>query len=712
MYEAYDTFSNTNVVLKETIGKLGKVATSSQMEAMKAAFIGGAKVLTEIKHESLVSVQDYFSEIDRQYLVLESVVGFDLTKFLKPGEQRPALSDVLSWADQLLDALNYLHNLPSPIIHRDIRPENVKLTANLKAKLLTAGISANAGPDSVTSVPTQATDDKSLHFRPLEQLWDGLDNTSQRVILNRYDEKSERILLKPLNAASDLYSLGATLYCVMTGLLPNDALERSIAVLEGKPDPLREPAEINGEIPPEVSELIVKAMAIRREDRFDSAVIFRQVIKTARVRIEERKAEEEIEDSNFNGSDDELLELKTEKSSERGEVIDGNDVASDLDIQETESAEIQLERDRRKAEERQLELEAEQARLEEERERLEQRRLELDVEKERQRVERERLELEAAEESKRIEKERLAKLAEDERIRAAEKIAELDAAQALQRAEEERLALEAEEERTRAEKKLRELESEQERLELEAENERKRAELRLQEIQTEQDHYRAEQERIKVESETERKRAEQRLLELSGFDLDIDTNFLLIPRSGWVDSDLDEDKTLLELEPTQSPLETKDNFADGSRSISNSESSIFNFAEHENTDTAKAKWQLPVVAGAVVLLLVVVMVAWKLMSSGSAETAPAASIQSSTVQSAESIPASTSDIQSSTNQSSTSESEPLTVATDPNTHTDVRTKQPQLNAAQEKQRKQPAPAPAKTPAPKKAVTVDDLIHDN
>lgn len=706
MYEAYDTFSNTNVVLKETIGKLGKVATSSQMEAMKAAFIGGAKVLTEIKHESLVSVQDYFSEIDRQYLVLESVVGFDLTKFLKPGEQRPALSDVLSWADQLLDALNYLHNLPSPIIHRDIRPENVKLTANLKAKLLTAGISANAGPDSVTSVPTQATEDKSLHFRPLEQLWDGLDNTSQRVILNRYDEKSERILLKPLNAASDLYSLGATLYCVMTGLLPNDALERSIAVLEGKPDPLREPAEINGEIPPEVSELIVKAMAIRREDRFDSAVIFRQVIKTARVRIEERKAEEEIGDSNFNGSDDELLELKTEKSSERGEVIDGNDVASDLDIQETESAEIQLERDRRKAEERQLELEAEQARLEEERERLEQRRLELDVEKERQRVERERLEREAAEERKRIEKERIAKLAEDERLRAAEKIAELDAAQALQRAEEERLALEAEEERTRAEKKLRELESEQERLELEAENERKRAELRLQEIQTEQDYYRAEQERIKVEAETERKRAEQRLLELSGFDLDIE------PHEGRVHSDLDEDKTLLELEPTQSPLETKDNFADASRSISNSESSIFNFAEHDNTDTAKAKWHLPAVAAAVVLLLVVVIAAWKLMSSGSAETAPAASIQPSTVQSAESIPASTSDIQSSTNQSPTSESEPLTVATDPNTHADVKIKQPQLNAAQEKQRKQLAPAPAKTPAPKKAVTVDDLIHDN
>ena len=100
------------------------------------------------------------------------------------------------------------------------------------------------------------------------------------------------------------------------------------------------------------------------------------------------------------------------------------------------------------------------------------------------------------------------------------------------------------------------------------------------------------------------------------------------------------------------------------------------------------------------------------MSSGSAETAPAASLQPTTSQSAESVPVSTSDIQSSSDLSPTTESEPLSVATDPNTHADVRTKQPQLNSAQEKQKKQPNPAPAKTPAPKKAVTVDDLIHDN
>src|SRR5262245_18779487 len=86
MYEAYDTVSDTNVVLSESVGIVGKVATPNQLKAMHDAFAGEAKALTEINHESLVSVHDYFSEIDRQYLVLESVTGSDLTKYLEPSE--------------------------------------------------------------------------------------------------------------------------------------------------------------------------------------------------------------------------------------------------------------------------------------------------------------------------------------------------------------------------------------------------------------------------------------------------------------------------------------------------------------------------------------------------------------------------------------------------------------------------------------------------
>src|SRR6185369_17468813 len=73
LYKAYDTTSNTNVVLRETIGSSGGVMTPAQLDQASNAFAGEAKALTEVRHDSLLSVQDYFSEIDRHYLVMESV---------------------------------------------------------------------------------------------------------------------------------------------------------------------------------------------------------------------------------------------------------------------------------------------------------------------------------------------------------------------------------------------------------------------------------------------------------------------------------------------------------------------------------------------------------------------------------------------------------------------------------------------------------------
>jgi len=74
-----------------------------------------------------------------------------------------------------------------------------------------------------------------------------------------------------------------------------DALERSIDVMEGKDDPLRNAGEVDSAIPAEISDVIVKAMAIRREERYDSASIMRQVLRTALVRLKEREADETTE---------------------------------------------------------------------------------------------------------------------------------------------------------------------------------------------------------------------------------------------------------------------------------------------------------------------------------------------------------------------------------------------------------------------------------
>ena len=295
VFEAYDSVRGANVVVKEIPLRLSKVTTVSQQELMKLAFANQAKTLTEIHHDSLLHVHDFFSEEGRQYLVLESVDGDDLGVLLARNNSAFPVSDVLNWADQMLDALNYLHNFKPPVIHRNIRPEHIKLNSSGKIKLLAFGLAEGTDSKVNTSLTDDAADDSDISYSPLEQFWDGLDSASQKVITNSYDEKSEKILKQPADARSDIYALGATLYHLLTAVKPMDALERSIDMMDGKADPLRKAGDVNAAIPAEISDVLMKAMAIRREERYDSASIMRQVLRTALVRLKERESEEAVE---------------------------------------------------------------------------------------------------------------------------------------------------------------------------------------------------------------------------------------------------------------------------------------------------------------------------------------------------------------------------------------------------------------------------------
>ncbi|MFL6468867.1 MAG: protein kinase domain-containing protein [Pyrinomonadaceae bacterium] len=468
MYEAYDTVNKSKVVLKETLATSGKVVTTSQREASDLAFSNSATVLTKFKHEALVGVKDYFSEVERQYLVLEPLSEFDLTRFLQPDTSRPKIELVLRWTEQLLDAMNYLHKLSPPVIHGDIRPENIRFTSDDELKLLTAEIETIPGTDSNRKTADRVDEAAAIHYQPLEQFWSQLDSVSQRSLLRNYDEAAERMLKQAPDARSDIYSLGACLYHVLTGIPPIDALDRSTALSEGKPDPLKNPCEIDGTLTVEVSNMVMKAMEVRRELRFYSAAVMIQVVKTVKALIVEQSAEV---------SDGPLLNQKKEDSIE---------------------SRLELERSKTKA--RQLELEAEQAHLEEEQKRIEERRLALETEKQNQLAEVKRLELEAENARKHVEQERrlqekrrLEAEAEQECERAAQHLAEIEASEEARRAEAERLGREAEEAH-------------------------KQAEERLLQFQAEQEHHRTEQQAVAEKVKDELRRAEMRLKELSNHD--------------------------------------------------------------------------------------------------------------------------------------------------------------------------------------------------
>jgi len=94
-------------------------------------FFREATVLARMDHPNLPKVSDYFSIDDRDYLVMDFVPGRDLRVIMEEARQKGtfiAEGDVLGWANQLADALLYLHSQTPTILHRDIKPSNLKLT--------------------------------------------------------------------------------------------------------------------------------------------------------------------------------------------------------------------------------------------------------------------------------------------------------------------------------------------------------------------------------------------------------------------------------------------------------------------------------------------------------------------------------------------------------------------------------------------------------
>ena len=292
-YEAFDNSLGASVLLREIHDDVGKIATSAQLEARKTSFAEKAQFLTEMKHKSILTVREFFSEIDNHYLVTELPEGGWPAELLEKNKALFPISDVADWIYELLDALSYLHKLTPPLIHGEVKPENVCLAADGKAKLIVFNLVKNTDEANASRrrpVINQTFDAAALPYLALEQIWQGLDTASKKVILTNYDDRSERELEQPADARTDVFSLAATAYYFLTGQPPTDALTRSIDILEGKADPLPLPSDLNPLVPSEISDVLMKALEIKREDRFSSAVIMSQVLRTAFVRVKGQEA--------------------------------------------------------------------------------------------------------------------------------------------------------------------------------------------------------------------------------------------------------------------------------------------------------------------------------------------------------------------------------------------------------------------------------------
>ncbi len=214
---------------------------SSQHEKAIGDFKRESLLLTSLEHSSIPTIYDYFydNEKGRFYLVMKFISGGDFAGRLRnaPGG-RIDEKTVTDWAVQIADVLDYLHKRPKPIIYRDLKPANLMIDGNTgRVMLIDFGIARWVAPQEkgVTAVGT-------MGYAPPE-LFSG-----------------------KVEPRSDIYSLGATIFHLMTGSDPQD---NPLLIFDFTKNP--RPRAINPSISTEMERILMRAVEYKPENRFRSA---------------------------------------------------------------------------------------------------------------------------------------------------------------------------------------------------------------------------------------------------------------------------------------------------------------------------------------------------------------------------------------------------------------------------------------------------------
>jgi eukaryotic-like serine/threonine-protein kinase len=231
-------------------------ASSSEdmRQQARSQFLQEASVLAKLDHPNLPKVSDFFSDEGRDYLVMDYVPGSDLKQLLDESRADGRLLEpdlILAWAEQIMDALAYLHRQDPPVLHRDIKPANIKLTPDNRIKLVDFGlVKVMVADDNRTITVVQGRG--TALYTPLEQYGGDGGHTDART---------------------DIYALGATFYHLLTDYPPPDAKSRFL-----NPRVLRPPHEINSDIPAYMSEAILWAMEMHPDERPANIEIFHEAL--------------------------------------------------------------------------------------------------------------------------------------------------------------------------------------------------------------------------------------------------------------------------------------------------------------------------------------------------------------------------------------------------------------------------------------------------
>lgn len=208
-------------------------------------FLVEARNMAEFSQPDIVALYDYFEENNTAYIVMEYLDGVSFKEYLKERSGRIPNEEVVDITLHVLAALEEIHS--HHIIHRDISPDNIFLCSNHRVKVIDFGAARFSSGEESSNFSTIV----KPGYAPAEQ----------------YRTKSRQ------GPFTDLYALGACMYQAATGEKPQESLARAMH------DDLRPPKELNPEVPEYLNDIIMKAMAMDEDERFQSSEEFMKALK-------------------------------------------------------------------------------------------------------------------------------------------------------------------------------------------------------------------------------------------------------------------------------------------------------------------------------------------------------------------------------------------------------------------------------------------------
>ncbi len=258
-YKAWDANLNTLVAIKEfyPAGLVSRVPgekelvifsgdKEEQFHGAMTRFLAEAKTMAKFTgHPNIVHVFDFFQENQTAYIVMEYLDGITVKQFLESSpDQKLPIETATEIILSVLNALSEMHS--KKIIHRDISPDNIQITSQNQVKIFDFGAARLTKEDEEQTLSIVV----KTGYTPPEQ----------------YRGKSKQ------GAFTDLYSVGAVLYKLITGLTADESIDRIVE------DTLQKPSKLVDEVDSNLEKVIMKAMALKPELRFQTAAQFRDAL--------------------------------------------------------------------------------------------------------------------------------------------------------------------------------------------------------------------------------------------------------------------------------------------------------------------------------------------------------------------------------------------------------------------------------------------------